>query len=249
VKLQLEHPALASCYDVAARGIEVRGDLAGQPTLRLISSSSAAPRGGVSGAELADEPVAEVWGFSLYAKQVVDGQNRQQLERLCRYLTHPPVAQDRLTRRADRSLQLELKTPWKDGTRAWVLSPDDLLVRLCAAGEGVPGAWLRHARRRAGSSPTTRVSPHARSTQLLLRASTCLGVRATRSPAGRAWRAVYRARVRGQAYEVPRADALGRGRHRALRSGSVDGKRGARAQARTAAGETSCPARAAAAAF
>lgn len=133
VKLQLEHPALAACYDVAGRGIAVSGDRAGQPTLRLVSSSNAAPGGGESGADLPDEPVAEVSGFSLYAMQVVDGHNRQQLERLCRYLTRPPVAQDRLTRRADRTLEFELKTPWKDGTRALVLSPDDLLVRLCAA--------------------------------------------------------------------------------------------------------------------
>ena len=55
------------------------------------------------------------------------------MERLCRYVTRPPIAQDRLSRRADGALQLELRNPWKDGTRAPVLSPDDLLVRLCAA--------------------------------------------------------------------------------------------------------------------
>jgi hypothetical protein len=82
---------------------------------------------------LLDEPVAEVCGFSLYAKQVVDGHARGQVEKLCRYITRPPVAQDRLSRRSDGTLQLELKNPWKDGTRALVLSADDLLVRLCAA--------------------------------------------------------------------------------------------------------------------
>ena len=126
---QLEHPALAACYDAAALGIAVSGDRAGQPTLRLISSDRTEPGQG----ELADEPVAEVSGFSLYAKQVVDGHDRQKLERLCRYILRPPVAQDRLERRTDGSLQLALKTPWKDGTHALVLSPDDLLARLCAA--------------------------------------------------------------------------------------------------------------------
>jgi hypothetical protein len=63
----------------------------------------------------------------------VDGRDRKQLERLCRYITRPPIAQDRLTRRADGSLELELKSVWKDGTRAIVLEPDDLLTRLVAA--------------------------------------------------------------------------------------------------------------------
>jgi len=127
--LQLEHPALAACYDAAALGVVVSGDRAGQPTLRLISSDTTAPAPG----ESLDDPIAEVSGLSLYAKQVVHGRDRQQVERLCRYITRPPVAQDRLSRRPDGTLQLELKNPWKDGTRALVLSPDDLLVRLCAS--------------------------------------------------------------------------------------------------------------------
>ena len=129
VELQLEHPALAACYDAAALGIAVSGDRAGQPTLRLISSDRTDP----GPDESADEPVAEVSGFSLYARQVVDGHDRRRLERLCRYILRPPIAQDRLERRTDGSLQLTLKHPWKDGTHALVLSPDDLLVRLCAA--------------------------------------------------------------------------------------------------------------------
>jgi hypothetical protein len=44
-----------------------------------------------------------------------------------------PLAQDRLELRADGRLELTLKNVWKDGTRAVVLEPDDLLVRLCAA--------------------------------------------------------------------------------------------------------------------
>ena len=63
----------------------------------------------------------------------MDGRDRRQLERLCRYITRPPIAQDRLERRADGRLELSFKRPWKDGTRAVVLEPDDLMVRLCAA--------------------------------------------------------------------------------------------------------------------
>ncbi len=58
---------------------------------------------------------------------------RAQLERLCKYILRPPIAQDRLTRRADGTLELTCKSIWKDGTRALVLEPHDLLVRLVAA--------------------------------------------------------------------------------------------------------------------
>jgi hypothetical protein len=78
-------------------------------------------------------PVAEHRGVNVHAKQYVDGRDRRQLERLCRYITRPPIAQDRLERRADGRLELSFKRPWKDGTRAVVLEPDDLMVRLCAA--------------------------------------------------------------------------------------------------------------------
>ena len=39
----------------------------------------------------------------------------------------------RLSRRSDGRLELELKSVWKDGTRAILLEPMDLLVRLCAS--------------------------------------------------------------------------------------------------------------------
>ncbi len=53
--------------------------------------------------------------------------------------SHPSIhrtrvlAQDRLSECGDGSLLLEFKKAWKDGTRALVLQPHDLLVRLCAA--------------------------------------------------------------------------------------------------------------------
>ncbi len=61
------------------------------------------------------------------------GHDRKQLERLARYITRPPIAQERLTQRPDGTLLLEFKKAWKDGSRVLVLTPEDLLVRLCAA--------------------------------------------------------------------------------------------------------------------
>jgi len=62
----------------------------------------------------------------------VHGRDRPQLERLARYITRPPIAQERLTQRPDGTLLLEFKKAWEDGSRGLVLSPEDLLVRLCA---------------------------------------------------------------------------------------------------------------------
>jgi hypothetical protein len=131
-ELTLDEPGLAACYAAAAQGISVSGDRAGLPTLRLVFAAAPPPRGADTG-PLADEPVAEVRGINVHAKQVVDGRDRRQLERLCRYVTRPPVAQERLERLADGRLELRLKHAWKDGTRALVLEPDDLMVRLVAA--------------------------------------------------------------------------------------------------------------------
>ena len=47
--------------------------------------------------------------MNVHAKQKVDGRDRAQLERLCRYITRPPLAQERLTGPADGRLELELK--------------------------------------------------------------------------------------------------------------------------------------------
>jgi hypothetical protein len=82
------------------------------------------------------EPCLGNWGSFLVPH---DGHERQQLERLCRYVMRPPLSQERLRWRSDGRLELELKTVRKDGTRARVLEPEDLLVRLCAC---VPPPWF-----------------------------------------------------------------------------------------------------------
>ena len=128
--LELDDPALAACYAAAARGVGITGDRAGQPTLRLIFPDDAPDR--TVCASDTDEPVAEVRGVNVHAKQVVDGRDRARLERLCKYIMRPPLAQDRLTRRSDGLLQLELKRAWKDGTQALVFEPQELISRLVA---------------------------------------------------------------------------------------------------------------------
>jgi len=128
-EVQLEHPALAACYEKAALGVAISGERAGQPPLRLVSGPVQQP------AERPEDdgPIAEARGINLYGRQRIDGRDRRQLERVCRYILRPAIAQDRLSERADGTLLLELKKAWKDGTRALVLEPHDLLLRLVAS--------------------------------------------------------------------------------------------------------------------
>ena len=65
-------------------------------------------------------------------KVAIPAGDRDRLERLCRYLARPPIAQDRLTALADGRLRYELKKPWLDGKYAIVLEPLELLTRLAA---------------------------------------------------------------------------------------------------------------------
>ncbi|MBK8996105.1 MAG: transposase [Myxococcales bacterium] len=50
-----------------------------------------------------------------------------------KYITRPPVAQERLERRPDGKLELSFKRAWRDGTRALVFEPADLIPRLVAS--------------------------------------------------------------------------------------------------------------------
>ena len=75
---------------------------------------------------------AHLEGFDLHANVWVGAHDRAGLERVCRYVLRPPFAQERLRRRSDGRIALELKTPWHDGTRELVFEPLEFLERLAA---------------------------------------------------------------------------------------------------------------------
>jgi hypothetical protein len=75
---------------------------------------------------------ARLGGFDLHANTSVRAKNRPKLERLCRYLLRPPVAEDRLSFGSDGSVLVRLKTPWRDGTSHIALQPLELLEKLAA---------------------------------------------------------------------------------------------------------------------
>jgi hypothetical protein len=115
-------PALAATAAAAARGVDLLGERAGRPTLRLLDPQLA--RTG--------EPVAIVMGFNVHAGTAVPARDRQRLEQLCRYLARPPIAEQRLEALPDGRVRYTMKKPWRDGTLALVFEPEDLVARLCA---------------------------------------------------------------------------------------------------------------------
>ena len=58
--------------------------------------------------------------------------DRQALEQLCRYITRPALANERVQTNAAGRVVLKLKTSWCDGTTHLVMSPLELMQRLAA---------------------------------------------------------------------------------------------------------------------
>ena len=113
-------------YAASVRQRVAIGRRAGAPVLRFGDASPVR----------ADPPMrrrhARLGGFDLHANTSVRAKNRRKLERLCRYLLRPPVAEDRLSFRPGGSVLLRLKTPWRDGTSHIALQPLELLEKLAA---------------------------------------------------------------------------------------------------------------------
>ncbi len=117
-----EQLALSACYGAAAAGLGLDGKRAGQPLLRVVDPGRARDA----------EPFAEVMGFNVHAEVAIPAHDRARLERLCRYMCRPPIAQERLEEHPSGKLRYAFKKPWKDGTVALLLEPMDLIARVCA---------------------------------------------------------------------------------------------------------------------
>jgi hypothetical protein len=75
---------------------------------------------------------ASAGGFSLHAGLDIQPHQREKLERLCRYVSRPPIAVERLALTSSGQVRYQLKTPYRDGTTHIVLDPLDLMARLAA---------------------------------------------------------------------------------------------------------------------
>ena len=75
---------------------------------------------------------ADIDGVSLHAAVRCGADDRQALEQLCRYITRPALANERLQTNAAGRVVLKLKTPWRDGSTHLVMSPLAFMQRLAA---------------------------------------------------------------------------------------------------------------------
>jgi hypothetical protein len=71
-------------------------------------------------------------GFSLHAEVCCAAHERHKLEHLCRYITRPAIANERLTLNRAGDVVLQLKSPYHDGTTHVVMSPLEFMQRLAA---------------------------------------------------------------------------------------------------------------------
>ena len=69
---------------------------------------------------------------ALHAAVRCDSDERQRLEQLCRYITRPALANERVQTSSAGQVVLELKTASRDGTTHIVMSPMQYLQRLAA---------------------------------------------------------------------------------------------------------------------
>jgi len=83
------------------------------------------PRGDSRGA-------ANAGGCSLHAGLDIPPHQRDKLERLCRYVSRPPMALERMAPTSTGQVRYALKTAYRDGTTHIVLEPLDLMARLAA---------------------------------------------------------------------------------------------------------------------
>ena len=101
------------------------GPRAGRKVLSLQEAPSRA-------APMTQPLCANAHGFSLHAAVRCAAEQRQALEHLCRYITRPAIANERLSVNRAGQVVLKLKTPYRDGTSHLVMSPLEFMQRLAA---------------------------------------------------------------------------------------------------------------------
>jgi hypothetical protein len=75
---------------------------------------------------------ARVDGYDLGCTTVIRESDRARLEHLCKYLLRPPLADRRLRMLGGDQVAMELKTPWRDGTKWLTMDVETFLERLCS---------------------------------------------------------------------------------------------------------------------
>jgi len=119
-----DEPLLASLAQASIAGLLVMKTNEAARPMRLYGRAA---RGK---SERANKGPKNAYGFDLDAATRTSANDSKGRERLCRYLLRPPLAKDRLIRRADGKFQVNFRRVWDDGTSGIVLCGKELMARL-----------------------------------------------------------------------------------------------------------------------
>lgn len=79
------------------------------------------------------DPCARYAGFNLHAGLKIGSKRRDKLERLCRYMSRPPLAHARLSLTEEHKVCYRLKTPFRNGTTHVIFEPADFIAKVAAS--------------------------------------------------------------------------------------------------------------------
>jgi len=142
-------PALGPLRAAACTYLIALGPRAGQKVLSLQTVPT-------RGLPLTPVLCVNAQGFSLHAEVCCAAHQRKKLEHLCRYITRPAIANERLALNRAGQVVLTLKTPYREGTTHIVMSPLEFIQRLAAL---VPRPRLHLIRFHGVLAPNARPRP------------------------------------------------------------------------------------------
>jgi hypothetical protein len=125
--LARDEPLLGVLAAASLRGRSASGPNAGERWRRL--GDRVEPVDGKDDPEVLP-PTPQHGGMSLHAAVAVPARDRRRLERLCRYVARPPLANERLEELPDGRLAVRLKSRWRDGTTHILMQRSELIERL-----------------------------------------------------------------------------------------------------------------------
>lgn len=119
-----------------------------------------------------DHRVGTLAGFSLHAGLAARADQSRKLERLCRYISRPAIAEQRQSLTPNANVRYPLKTPYRDGTTHVMLlrvSCSPPFGPACGCSKSLQAIWsastlrlARPAAGRCGPSPVSRIPTSSR---------------------------------------------------------------------------------------
>jgi len=106
--------------------------------------------------ELKGRLCAFLGGFSLHAAISVPRYRRNELEKLIRYTARPSISTERMSLTKNGDIKYELKKTWKNGVTHVVLSPHELIEKLCAL---IPQPRMHLVRYSGALAPNAKMRP------------------------------------------------------------------------------------------